>query len=127
MFPILQIARVNLQQMLVSPCTLEVQIKLIETNLSSVILAGARQFHFPIYYDPTGTLYQENAGLKIANQSANVSATDAKWTYPGTCCFTPQLLALSHNELRALKPGTSDYQSLLRSVTQLAYVMYKTS
>ena len=46
-------------------------------------LAGARQFHFPIYYDPHGTEYTENAGLKIANMSGNVSALDEKWTYPG--------------------------------------------
>jgi hypothetical protein len=46
--------------------------------------AGARQFHFPIYYDPTGQLYQSHAGLAIVNQSANTTASDEKWSYPGT-------------------------------------------
>ena len=50
---------------------------------NSDVFSGVRQYHFPIYYDPAGTNYTSNAGLKIANQSANVSATDAKWTYPG--------------------------------------------
>lgn len=45
--------------------------------------AGARAFHFRIYYDPTGKLYQTHAGLAIVNQSANTTADDPKWAYPG--------------------------------------------
>ena len=49
----------------------------------AILYAGARSFHFPIYYAPTGQTYQEHAGLKIVNQSANTSAVDPKWSYPG--------------------------------------------
>ena len=57
-------------------------------RLRSDELTGVRQYHFPIYYDPTGTNYTANAGLKIANQSANVSAQDPKWGYPGKILTT---------------------------------------
>jgi hypothetical protein len=44
---------------------------------------GVRQLHFPIYYDPTGKLYQTSAGLKIANQSSNLTSVNPAWGYPG--------------------------------------------
>jgi hypothetical protein len=50
--------------------------------------SGARQFHFPIYYDPNGTLYQLNAGLKIVNQSSNATeVVTEKLSYPGWKVF----------------------------------------
>lgn len=75
------------------PSKTESHLKLIGTiraeGLICNALVGVRQYHFPIYYDPMGTNYTSNSGLKIANQSANVSAEDPKWGYPGEILDLP--------------------------------------
>ena len=62
-----------------------------------------------------GTNYTANAGLKIANQSANVTADDPKWGYPGG--FLPR-----YNNLHLLLLQWVEFKAYFQSKLSRKYV-----